>query len=242
VAFRKSQMTPVAILVLLASGFAGIAFWSAPLAIVLVALLVLVYASQPTSLILETAKAPLLSSATAEDTPPSDNTPAPAYGECSADKPEIAVCRSVPVAANLHDNTVLADEPFPDPGLADRACEQQWFPSQQVATFKEQQAHDFKTHRALRRSTDWTDTAMWTAEDKERYENARRQLETEIAAKLRPDPYMIVERDPSRDYDNQISDQPFATIQSDHLVFHTARFRTKAMGTGDLVSTLTTKF
>lgn len=233
-------------MVLLAGGFAGIAFWSAPLAIVLVALLVLVYASQPTSTTMpDAAKAAPLSNATAataEENSTNSADPAPAYGECSAVGPETMICRSVPVAANLHDNTVLADEPFPNPGVADRACEQQWFPSQQVTTFKEQQAQDFKTHRALRRSTDWNDTATWTAEDKERYENARRKLEAEIAGKLRPDPYMIVERDPNRDYDNQVSDQPFATIQSDHQVFHTARFRTKAMGTGDLVSTLKSTF
>jgi hypothetical protein len=246
---RGKMQIPTIALILTLGGLAGLAYCYAPLAVVVLAVFVLVYFGLPTPQV-QPLSAPTPSPVVDDDEDEGTETVSvplePAggevggFGECDAVKPEDPVIPTIPVAANLHDGTVLENEDFAHPGSVDQMCAQQWFPSQQAQTFKEKQNQDFKIHRQMRRSTEWSATARWTEEDKAKYERARRRMESEIASVLRPDPYMVVERDPKQD--NAVtSDQPFASINSDHTVFHTARFRTKAAGTGNLASYLKTK-
>jgi hypothetical protein len=134
---------------------------------------------------------------------------------------------------------VLESDPFENPGQVDRMCEAQWFPRNQIRNLKEQQRDDFALQRAMRRDMEWGDVKVWSAEDKAKYEKARRRMESEIAGALRPDKYMIPEVDENRDY-SATTEQPFSAILSDHQVFHTAYFRTKATNTGSIAGLLRT--
>ena len=162
------------------------------------------------------------------------------FGECQNVKPGDVFEQTVPAASNTRDGVVLGEATFDNPGQVDRMCENQWFTPGQTQTYKEKQQADFTLHRATRRDKEWSATARWTKEDKEKYERARRRMEADIASALRPDPYMVVERDPKATYE-ATSDQPFAAINSDHTIFHSAHFRNKATGTGNLASFLKTK-
>lgn len=144
-----------------------------------------------------------------------------------------------PVPATSMSMTVLESDPLPPPGQTDRVCEAQWFPRNQRRNLKEQQRDDFSLHRSMRRDHEWGDTRTWSAEDKARYEKARSRMEQEIASALKPDPYMIMEVDPDRDY-NFSTDQPFSSVTSDPQVFHTAHFRVKSGNTGDFAGLLRT--
>jgi hypothetical protein len=169
----------------------------------------------------------------------STSPPLAPYGECSNVDPDDFVETSPPKAANLASGVVLEDEPFESPGRVDRMCEQQWYPSSMSQTFKEKQRDDVHLHRAMRRGQEWSAVGRWSKEDKAKYENARRRMESEIATALRPDPYMIVEEDPKRDT-SITSDQPFPALQSDHQIWHSGRFRNKTSNTGNLASYLKT--
>lgn len=162
------------------------------------------------------------------------------FGECPYTSSDTDMQRVVPKPFDPVQAPVLEDDPFPAPGTVDRACEKQWFLPSQSKHMKEQQHDDFALHRAMRRDTDWNDTRKWTKEDKIKYEKARTRLEKEIAMALKPDKYMIVERDPNADY-SPTSDQPFAAIHSDHQVFHTAQFWLKSTGTGSQAAQLQTQ-
>lgn len=144
-----------------------------------------------------------------------------------------------PVPAMSMSSAVLEDDPLPPPGQVDRLCESQWFPRNQRRNLKEQQREDFALQRSMRRDHEWGDTRTWSAEDKARYEKARSRMEQEIASALKPDPYMIMEVDPERDY-NFSTDQPFPSVTSDPQVFHTAHFRIKSSNTGDFAGLLRT--
>lgn len=144
---------------------------------------------------------------------------------------------SEPIPINTTSNVVLGDEEFNHPGRTDRACEDTWFSKK---SYKDKQRDAIGMHRQMRRSTAWSDTGRWTKEDRDRYEMARRRQEYEIASSLRPDPYMIIERDPAEDY-SATSEQPFASLAADHQLFHRARFSHKFQGTGDIAGLLRTK-
>jgi hypothetical protein len=162
------------------------------------------------------------------------------FGECPYVSSDTDMVRTVPKPYDASASQVLESDPFSHPGAADRACEKQWFLPSQSKHMKEQQHDDFSLHRAMRRDTDWNDTRKWTKEDKAKYEKARTRLEQEISMALKPDKYMIVERDPNVDY-SPTSDQPFASITSDHQVFHTAQFWLKSTGTGSQAAQLQTQ-
>jgi len=159
------------------------------------------------------------------------------FGECSAVEAQAPVEGvPVPMPAGTQSDVVLADDSFDSPGLVDRAVEEHWFSGPK--TYKEKQEAELKLHRASRRGQNWSETARWTEEDKAKYERARRKMESEIAAALRPDRYMVVEEVEGEG--SATSDQPFASLTSDHHLWHTGHFRNMASGTGDYVQSLTT--
>jgi hypothetical protein len=171
--------------------------------------------------------------------PPAMPAVVPPYGQCVEISGQDTYEGSVPQPLDVSSTVVLESDPFQNPGQVDRMCEAQWFPRNQTRNLKEQQRDDFALQRAMRRDMEWGDVKVWTAQDKAKYEKARQRMEKEIAGALRPDKYMIPEIDENRDYSSS-TDQPFASVLSDHNVFHTAHFRAKATNTGSIAGLLRT--
>jgi hypothetical protein len=148
-----------------------------------------------------------------------------------------------PEPANLVlGQNVLADEPFAHPGLVDRMCEQQWFPSGPLGTSEnDRQRNLYALHRAVRR--DEQNAGAETAAIRAKRENARSRQETAIASALRPDPYSIVEgREGDAEPGRPINSQPFASLGIDHNLAHSHTFRRHALGMGDMANALKSTF
>lgn len=142
----------------------------------------------------------------------------------------------IPSAANLIERNVDFNEPFENPMIRQKEMEEKWFNKK---SHKDLQEEKFKMLWHRRR--DWAGTGRWTKEDATKYESARRAMESKIANSLRPDPYTIVEPDPS-DERGVSSHQPFATLHSDPILHHSARHHKMSAHSGDLAASLRSTF
>lgn len=143
-----------------------------------------------------------------------------------------------PIPINASDSLLDHDAPFESPQTRNNYMKELWFPEK---SYKDEQQDAFKKH--WRRQEQWSSVARWTQKDKDKYEQARRKREKDIASSLRPDPYMIIQdQAPNNNNNNSahLSDQPYALLTSDHNIQHSARYNTFANGCGDLASHLKT--
>lgn len=160
----------------------------------------------------------------------------PAIDEPAADEPA-AGRRSMfdPTAIRSMGQPLLESEPFDDPTEVDRRVKEEWFPGPDSHIDRQQK--DMMAHKRMRRNQEWSSTRLWTKEDKEKYEQARRRRERDIALALKPDPFMIIEAGPE---DARAPNRaPFLDIYSDTHLWHRQTFQHGMRGTGQLSKALT---
>lgn len=170
----------------------------------------------------------------------------PADAEASTPPADVP-CPTVPLPPVPEENAMSHQSRVPVPAntvaehpLADEAIEQPQAPPLHRNDFRGHQRAAMAEQRALRRRTEWSATARWTQEDKDRYEMHRRQLEYKLAMRARPDPHTIIQPTSYHEDGAAVPHQPFAPQTSDAHVWHTGRFRAQAAGTGDMASLLRT--
>lgn len=140
-----------------------------------------------------------------------------------------------PTAVRSMGQPLLESEPFDDPTEIDRRVKEEWFPGPESHTDRQRQ--DVMAHKRMRRNQEWSSTRLWTKEDKEKYEQARRRRERDIALALKPDPFMVVEAGPE---DTRAPNRaPFLDIYSDTHLWHRQTFQHGMRGTGRLSKALT---